>query len=47
MVEKTIILLVLYLLQFYIKSLWGKKYFANSRQEPEPHVFGPIGAGAA
>ena len=36
---KKIILLVLYFLEFYIRSLWGKKYLTKS-QEPEPHVFG-------
>ena len=40
MVKKTIFLLVLYFLQFYLTSLRGKEYFANSRskknQEPEP-----------
>ena len=35
MVKKTIILLLLYFLQFYLNSLRGKAYFANS-QEPEP-----------
>ena len=40
MVKKTIFLLVLYFLQFYLTSLQGKEYFANS-QEPEP-VFGPL-----
>ena len=32
MVIKTIILLVLYLLQFYLTSLWGKEYFAKLNQ---------------
>ena len=41
MVKKTIILLVLYFLQFYLTSLWGKDYFAiltnrEKNQEPEP-----------
>ena len=38
MVKKTISLLVLYLLQLYLTSLRGKKYFANftNSQEPEP-----------
>ena len=36
MVKKTIILLVLYFLQFYLSSLRGKEYFAK---EPEPGVF--------
>ena len=31
-------------LQFYLTSLRGKEYFAK---EPEPVVFGPLGAGAA
>ena len=39
MVKKTIILLVLYFLQFYLTSLRGKEYFAK---EPEPGVFGPL-----
>ena len=47
MVKKTIILLVLYFLQFYLTSLRGKEYFAK---EPEPvgaGCFWPLGAGAA
>ena len=54
MVKKTIILLVLYFLQFYLTSLRGKEYFAKEPEpelepEPEPGVFGPLepGAGAA
>ena len=39
MVKKTIILLVLYFLQFYLTRLRGKEYFAK---EPEPGVFGPL-----
>ena len=39
MIKKTIILLVLYLFQFYLTSLRGKEYFAK---EPEPGVFGPL-----
>ena len=44
MVKKTIILLVLYFLQFYMSSLSGENissYLTNSR-EPEPHVFCPL-----
>ena len=37
--KQTIILLVLYFLQFYLTSLRGKEYFAK---EPEPGVFGPL-----
>ena len=33
MVKNKIILLVLYLLQFYLTSLWGKQ---TNSQEPEP-----------
>ena len=38
MVKNTNILLVLYLLQFYISSLWGENISLNltNRQEPEP-----------
>ena len=48
MAKKTIIFLVLYFLQFYLTSLWGKEYFAKlnqlsgagaaweKNQEPEP-----------
>ena len=32
MVKKTIILLVLYFLQFYLTSLWGKEYFGKLNQ---------------
>ena len=40
MVKQTIILLVLYFLQFYLPSLRGKN-LTNS-QEPEPVFFGPL-----
>ena len=33
MVKKTIILLVLYLLQFYLTNLRGKEYFAKLNQK--------------
>ena len=48
MVIKTIILLVLYLLQFYLTSLWGKEYFAKLNQQSGAGAvfFLPIGAGA-
>ena len=47
MVKKTIILLVLYFLQFYLSSLQGKEYFAKLNQVrswswSEPGVFGPL-----
>ena len=40
MVKKTIILLVLYFLLFYLTSLREKEYFANSK-ELEPGFFAP------
>ena len=42
--KQTIILLVLYFLQFYLNSSWGKEYFAKltNSQEPEPVFFGPL-----
>ena len=50
MVKKNI-LLVLYFLQFYISSLWGKIFMPNltNSQEPEPQeaaYFWPLGVGA-
>ena len=48
MVNKTIILLVLYFLQFYLTSLQGKELFAKltNSQEPEPVFCWPLRAGA-
>ena len=42
MIKKTIILLVLYFLQFYLTSLRGKEYFPNLNNSHEPE---PVGAG--
>ena len=44
MVKKTIILLVLHFLKFYLNILWEKEYFANLTysQEPEPVFFSPL-----
>ena len=47
MVKNTIILLVLYFLQFYRTSLRGKEYFANLTNSQEPETFfWPLGVGA-
>ena len=49
MIRKTINLLVLYFLQFYLNSLRGKEYFARinlhivrSQSQSEPGVFGSL-----
>ena len=44
MVKKTIILLVLYFLQFYLTSLRGREFLPNltNSQEAEPVLFGPL-----
>ena len=44
MVKKTITLLVLYFLKFYLTSLRGKEYLprSRSRSRSEPGVFGPL-----
>ena len=49
MVNKTIIMLF-YISCFFTLVVVGKEYFAKLNQKsepkPEPHVFGPSGAGA-
>ena len=47
MVNLTIILLVLYFLQFYLASLRGKDYFAklNQKSRAEAVIFWPLEAG--
>ena len=49
MFKITIILLVLYFLQFYISSLWGKQILAklNQKSRAGTAYFWPLGAGAA
>ena len=48
MVKKTIILFVLYFLQFYLTSCGEKNILPNlnNSQEPEPVLFWPLGARA-